>query len=84
MFVTASCKVCNSLREKAVVATHLHVQAFGRKELARLRHDSALAEALEREVTAAATARAEAVTAYKLHMESHRAGEASALAGSAS
>ncbi len=76
------CNQCNSLREEASAAIHRHLQALGRRELARLQHDASLAVTLDVLVNEAAEARERAVTAFKRHMDSHRTSQAPAAAGS--
>jgi hypothetical protein len=66
------CEICRELREEASVAINRHIQASGRRELARLQHDSELLLALDVVVNETASTRAAAVAAFKTHLEAHR------------
>ncbi len=82
MALGGNCGSCDNLREEASAAIQRHIQAVGRREVARLQHDSELVAALDIVVNEAAEARKLAVTAYKRHMDSHRSGQTPAAAGS--
>ena len=82
MALEGNCDQCNSLREEASAAIHRHLRAVGRRELARLRHDSEAMEALDAEMNKAAADRERVVAAFKQHMDSHRAGQTPAAAKS--
>jgi hypothetical protein len=71
------CAKCKSLLEEAADATMRHMQAVGRLDLARLRHERELIPALEVVTAEARATREAALAAYRRHSQSHAAAAAS-------
>ncbi|HEY1339052.1 MAG TPA: hypothetical protein VGF59_16165 [Bryobacteraceae bacterium] len=75
--MSSNCSDCKELLNKAADATVRHLQAVGRMDLARLRHEDDLLPALRIVTDEARVTREKALAAYRRHRSAHAAAAAS-------
>lgn len=73
MFNIAACPLCDELRSAAQAATERHIAALGRMQIATIRRESEIMQALAIVIREARIERERALAAYRQHIGAHRA-----------